>query len=55
MLLGRPYCWGLALGGEDGVEHVLRMLLADLDLTMALIGASTPAELTPDLLRHAAR
>ena len=53
ILLGRPYLWGLVLGGADGVEHVLRMLLAELDLTMALCGASTPAELTPDLLRHA--
>ena len=55
ILLGRPYLWGLVLGGADGVEHVLRMLLAELDLTMALCGASTPAELTPDLLRHAPR
>ena len=36
VLLGRPYLWGLALGGQDGVETVLRMLLAELDLTMAL-------------------
>ena len=41
ILLGRPYLWGLTLGGADGVEHVLRMLLAELDLTMALCGAST--------------
>ena len=53
ILLGRPYLWGLVLGGAEGVEHVLRMLLAELDLTMALVGATTPAELTPDLLRHA--
>ena len=53
ILLGRPYLWGLVLGGADGVEHVLRMLLAELDLTMALVGARTPADLTPDLLRHA--
>ncbi len=55
ILLGRPYLWGLVLGGAEGVEHVLRLLLAELDLTMALCGASTPAELTPDLLRHAPR
>ena len=36
--LGRPYIWGLALAGEAGVEAVLRMLLAELDLTMALCG-----------------
>jgi lactate 2-monooxygenase len=36
--LGRPYVWGLALGGYDGVVEVLRSFLADLDLTMALSG-----------------
>jgi isopentenyl diphosphate isomerase/L-lactate dehydrogenase-like FMN-dependent dehydrogenase len=38
VLLGRPYLWGLALEGEAGVETVLRMVLAELDLTMALSG-----------------
>ncbi len=38
VLLGRPYMWGLALGGADGVAEVLRGLLADLDLAMALSG-----------------
>jgi len=55
VLLGRPYLWGLALGGADGVEHVLRMLLAELDLTMALCGASSVDELTPDLLTRPER
>jgi L-lactate dehydrogenase (cytochrome) len=36
--LGRPYVWGLALAGQTGVEHVLRCLLAELDLTLALSG-----------------
>ena len=36
--LGRPYVWGLALGGQGGVEQVLRCLLAELDLTLALSG-----------------
>jgi isopentenyl diphosphate isomerase/L-lactate dehydrogenase-like FMN-dependent dehydrogenase len=50
VLLGRPFLWGLALAGADGVEHVLRMLLAELDLTMALSGAATLADLSPALL-----
>ena len=50
VLLGRPYLYGLALGGQEGVEHVLRCLLAELDLTMALSGCSTLADLTPELL-----
>jgi lactate 2-monooxygenase len=50
VLLGRPYVYGLALGGESGVREVLLNLLADLDATLALCGCATLAELTPDLL-----
>ena len=50
VLLGRPYIWGLALGGEQGVETVLRMLLAELDLTMALSGHTRLGELGPGAL-----
>lgn len=38
VLLGRPYAYGLALGGQDGVRHVVRSVLAELDLTLALSG-----------------
>ena len=48
VLLGRPYLWGLALDGASGVETVLRMLLAELDLTLALCGHARPAEATRD-------
>ena len=53
VLLGRPYVYGLGLAGEPGVRHVLRCVLAELELTMALSGAGTPAELTPELLARA--
>jgi lactate 2-monooxygenase len=43
--LGRPYTWGLALGGEQGVIDVLRAFLADLDLNMALSGHASVDEL----------
>jgi isopentenyl diphosphate isomerase/L-lactate dehydrogenase-like FMN-dependent dehydrogenase len=43
--IGRPYVWGLALAGQAGVEHVLRCLLAELDLTLALSGHTTVAGL----------
>ena len=43
--LGRPYLWGLALAGEDGVRTVLRNLLAELDLTLALSGLTHPSQL----------
>ena len=29
VLLGRPYCYGLAVGGEEGVRNVLENLIAD--------------------------
>jgi L-lactate dehydrogenase (cytochrome) len=48
--LGRPYVWGLALDGQAGVEGVLRMVLAELDLTMALCGLTRPDQIGPDLL-----
>ncbi len=49
--VGRPYIWGLALDGQDGVEHVLRCLLAEFDLTLALSGHTDIAQLGPDCLR----
>ena len=50
--LGRPYVWGLALEGQAGVEQVLRSLLAELDLTLALSGYTTLAELDASALRQ---
>jgi isopentenyl diphosphate isomerase/L-lactate dehydrogenase-like FMN-dependent dehydrogenase len=38
VLLGRPYAWGLAVGGEAGVRQVIKSFLAELDLSMALLG-----------------
>jgi lactate 2-monooxygenase len=49
--VGRPYVYGLAIGGTDGVVHVLRSLLAEADLIMAVDGYPTLADLTPDTLR----
>jgi lactate 2-monooxygenase len=53
--LGRPYMWGLALDGQAGVEQVLRCLLAELDLTLALSGHTDIAQLDRDALRRSAR
>lgn len=52
VLLGRPYVYGLAQAGEDGVRAVLRGLLADLDLTLALSGHSSVAEVSAQALRR---
>ncbi|MEV5572897.1 lactate 2-monooxygenase [Spirillospora sp. NPDC052269] len=53
VLLGRPYAFGLALDGEVGVRHVLRCVLAELELTLALSGHRSVSELTQDLLVRA--
>jgi lactate 2-monooxygenase len=51
--VGRPYVWGLALEGQAGVETVLKMILAELDLTMALCGYTSPDQLSPETLARA--
>jgi lactate 2-monooxygenase len=43
--VGRPYAWGLALGGAAGIVHVLQCLLAEADLLMAVDGYPTVAHL----------
>ncbi len=50
--VGRPYAYGLAIGGTDGVVHVLRSILAEADLIMAVDGYPTLADLTRDSLRR---
>jgi isopentenyl diphosphate isomerase/L-lactate dehydrogenase-like FMN-dependent dehydrogenase len=53
VLVGRPWVWGLALAGEEGVRTVLRGLLADVDLTLALSGHASVADLGPETLARA--
>src|ERR671935_1166526 len=48
VLLGRPYAYGLAVGGEEGVQAVLEQFAAETDLTLALLGAHSVAELDPE-------
>jgi lactate 2-monooxygenase len=50
VLVGRPYVYGLAIGGEAGVRQVLRNLLADFDLTMGLAGCASVEEIRPEAL-----
>jgi lactate 2-monooxygenase len=52
VLVGRPYVYGLALGGEGGVRHVLRALRNDFELTMRLAGIASPGEVGPDCLQR---
>jgi L-lactate dehydrogenase (cytochrome) len=49
-MAGRAYLYALGAAGEAGVDHVLALLDRDVRRTMALIGARTLADLTPELL-----
>jgi len=46
VLAGRPFVWGLAAGGEEGVSAVLELFRAELELGLALLGCRSPAEVT---------
>lgn len=50
VLIGRPYLWGLAANGFDGVRHVLELLRDEISTSMALLGVKTLGELSEDLL-----
>ncbi|HAY51953.1 MAG TPA: alpha-hydroxy-acid oxidizing protein [Acidimicrobiaceae bacterium] len=47
---GRPWYWGLAAGGEQGVEKVLSVLAADVDRTLALLGEEKFSNVTEHYL-----
>ncbi|MEL6537668.1 MAG: lactate 2-monooxygenase [Bacteroidota bacterium] len=50
--IGRPYVYGLTLGGEEGVNDVLKNFLGDLDLTLGLSGCKSLNTLSKDYLRE---
>ena len=52
VMLARPYLYGLAAGGERGVEWVLDHLVSGMKRTMALCGRSSISELTADLVSY---
>ncbi len=51
VMIGRPYVYGLALGGEAGVRHVLRAFRQDFELTMRLSGLPGLSDAGPDCLQ----
>jgi 4-hydroxymandelate oxidase len=52
VLLGRPVLWGLAVGGEAGVQHLIELLRDELDLAMALSGCAKLQDIDPSLLTY---
>jgi isopentenyl diphosphate isomerase/L-lactate dehydrogenase-like FMN-dependent dehydrogenase len=48
--VGRPYVWGLAAFGQEGVEAVLALLRRELETIMRQMGAPSLAAITPDMV-----
>jgi isopentenyl diphosphate isomerase/L-lactate dehydrogenase-like FMN-dependent dehydrogenase len=53
VLVGRPYGWGLATGGEAGVRAVIDAFADDLRRALALTGCATLADVGPELIHPA--
>jgi isopentenyl diphosphate isomerase/L-lactate dehydrogenase-like FMN-dependent dehydrogenase len=53
VLVGRPWLYGLAAGGEDGVVHALELLRSEVDRALALLGCTSLAGLDAAVLHHA--
>lgn len=50
VLLGRPVLWALAAAGQPGVERALAIMREEFEITLALLGAPTPAHVRPEHL-----
>ena len=48
--IGRPYIWGLASFGQEGVERVLDILRSELTIVMRQAGTRTVPEITPSFV-----
>jgi L-lactate dehydrogenase (cytochrome) len=49
-MIGRAYAWGVGAGGKPGVKRAIEILQKELDVTMALTGKNSIAEIGPDVL-----
>jgi isopentenyl diphosphate isomerase/L-lactate dehydrogenase-like FMN-dependent dehydrogenase len=54
-LIGRPYLWGLAVAGEEGVAGVIQILQSEIDRDLALLGTSSIAEVQGQATRFLVR
>jgi 4-hydroxymandelate oxidase len=50
VLIGRPLVWALAVGGEEGVTQLLRLLRDEITTSMTLLGVDSVSGLTSDLV-----
>jgi 4-hydroxymandelate oxidase len=52
VLIGRPYVWGLALAGQDGVAHVLEVLRVEMARSLQLMGCASIHDLDHTWVTH---
>ncbi|XP_037948816.1 peroxisomal (S)-2-hydroxy-acid oxidase GLO5 [Teleopsis dalmanni] len=52
VFVGRPALWGLACGGQKGVEDMLSVLKNDFEITLALTGCQTLNDINKDMIVH---
>jgi isopentenyl diphosphate isomerase/L-lactate dehydrogenase-like FMN-dependent dehydrogenase len=50
VLLGRPVIYGLAVGGQQGVQQVLQTIQREFELAMALAGCKSVSDIGPHML-----
>jgi L-lactate dehydrogenase (cytochrome) len=50
--IGRPYLYGLAAGGQAGVERAIEILRSEIERNMALLGCASIADLRPEHVNH---
>ena len=46
VMIGRAMVWGLTVGGEEGVAHVLELFRTEIELGLALLGCTSPADVS---------
>ena len=51
-MAGRAPLWGLACDGEAGARNVLELLRAEIELTLALLGCTSPDAVGPEHVRR---
>ena len=52
VLIGRPYVWGLAHSGEEGVKHVLQLLRDEFIMALQLCGCTKLSDIEPEHVMH---
>jgi len=50
VLIGRPYAYAMASHGDEGLLHLIRSMMAEIDLQLALCGLTSISAITPSVL-----